>query len=385
MLDEPSTWLSQETPQDNLSSVHPAPEGTPPLADVDAVIAAVLDVKEMDHHATPPALARYVGTLRITSAEAYARVDAVCAPLGFRPVLTVNEAGQHVFLVFLRRAHRRARSPWLHVVLLVLTVLSLLSVGAAHEAGSVETLNLLQGWPFALSLLAILGAHEMGHYLAAKAHGVRTSWPYFIPFPFNVFGTLGAFIMFREPVPNRRVLFDISAAGPLAGFVVAVPVLLLGLATSNVQPLPQNEAYMLEGNSILYASAKYALFGQWLPDAEKDVFVNQVAWAGWSGLLLTALNLIPAGQLDGGHIAYALLGERVRKLYWPLVSVMVALAFLNSVWWLLAALVVLMGKLYAPPLDGVTPLDARRRRWAYVVLVVLVLTFVPLPLRVITP
>ena len=101
--------------------------------------------------------------------------------------------------------------------------------------------------------------------------------------------------------------------------------------------------------------------------------------------MLTALNLIPAGQLDGGHIAYALLGERVRKLYWPVVSVMVALAFLNSVWWLLAALVVLLGKLYAPPLDGVTPLDARRRRWAYVVIAVLVLTFVPLPLRIVTP
>ncbi len=384
MLDEPSTWLSQETPPDALPP-EPAAQGTSPLAEVDAVIAAVLDVQAKDYHPAPPALARYTGTLRIESADAYARVDAVCAPLGLLPVLTVNDAGQHVFLIFLRRAHRKARSPWLHVVLLVLTVLSVLSVGAAHETSSGEALNLLDGWPFALSLMAILGAHEMGHYLAARVHGVRASWPYFIPFPLNVFGTLGAFIMFREPVPNRRTLFDISAAGPLAGFVVAVPVLLFGLATSDVQPLPRDGTYMLEGNSILYAGAKYVVFGEWLPGDGKDVFVNQVAWAGWSGLLLTALNLIPVGQLDGGHIAYALLGERVRKLYWPVVSVMVALAFLNSVWWLLAALVVLLGKLYAPPLDGVTPLDARRRRWAYVVIAVLVLTFVPLPLRIVTP
>lgn len=385
MLDEPSSWLSHETPQDEPPSVQPVHTGASPLTEVEAAVTAVMDIQAADYDPPPPAVARYMGTLRLDSAEAYARLDATCAPLGLRPVLTVNDAGAHVIVVFLRRAHRKARSPWLHVVLLILTVLSVLSVGAAHEANTSESLNLLKGWPFALSLMAILGAHEMGHYLAAKRHGVRASWPYFIPFPLNVFGTLGAFIMFREPVPNRRILFDISAAGPLAGFAVAVPLLLFGLATSDVQPLPQNEAYMLEGNSILYASAKYAIFGEWLPDGEKDVFVNQVAWAGWSGLLLTALNLIPAGQLDGGHIAYALLGERVRKLYWPLVSVMVALAFFNSVWWLLAALVVLMGKLYAPPLDGVTPLDVHRRRWAYVVIAVLVLTFVPLPLRIVTP
>ncbi len=385
MFDEPSAWLFQQTSQHTSPSTPPGAKDDASLAEVDAAVAAVMEVQTADYDPPNPAIARYVGVLRVESAQAYAQLDAVCAPLGLRPVLTVDADGAHVVLLFLRRAHRKARSPWLHVVLLLLTVLSVLSVGAAHEAGADESLNLLKGWPFALSLLAILGAHEMGHYLAARVHGVRASWPYFVPFPFNVFGTLGAFILFHEPVPNRRVLLDISVAGPLAGFVVAVPLLFLGLATSEVQPLPQEGAYMVEGNSILYVGAKYLVFGRWLPDGERDVFVNQVAWAGWSGLLLTALNLIPAGQLDGGHIAYALLGERARRLYWPLVSVMVALALLNAVWWLLAALVVLMGKFYAPPLDSVTPLDARRRRWAYVAMAVLVLTFVPLPLRVVTP
>lgn len=386
MLNEPSAFLTGDSPVAEQAEAQYPPRDSI-FDQIETLVSAVFDIYTVDYDPMPPAVVRYGGRLRVDSEQAYAQLDEQFKALDCHIAMRTDDQGQHVILALKGRVQAPERPLWPHVLLFMLTLLSLLFVGAMQAAGNrgSESLFLLDGWPFAVSMMLILGAHEFGHYITARRHGLNVSLPYFIPFPLHVFGTLGAFILFREPTPNRKVMFDVGVAGPLAGLVVALPVLLLGLMTSEIKPLPQDEDYMIEGDSILYATAKYWVFGEFLPnDDDEDVFVNQVAWAGWSGLLLTALNLIPAGQLDGGHIMYTLLGERARQLYWPMVAVFVALSLLSSVWWLLTFLFLMFGRFYAVPLDNVTPLDSRRRRLAYLAFVIFVLIFVPLPLRMVT-
>jgi len=167
--------------------------------------------------------------------------------------------------------------------------------------------ELRTGWVFSVPLMAILLAHEFGHFFAGKYHRVDVSPPYFIPVPFFLLGTLGAVIQIRERIRSRNALLDIGAAGPLAGMAVALPVVIYGLATSPVQPLPDGP-YILEGRSLLYLGLLSALKGP-IPEGY-DVMLTPTALAGWAGLLVTMINLLPFGQLDGGHVAYALLGRR---------------------------------------------------------------------------
>src|SRR5689334_11257716 len=156
--------------------------------------------------------------------------------------------------------------------------------------------------------MGILLCHELGHYVTGRRRGVEISLPYFIPMPPLVtFGTLGAVIRMRKPIADRDALFDVGAAGPVAGLVVAIPLLVVGLMLSPVRPPKPDD--MIEGNSILYALRKYAVFGRWLPSDGVDVDLHPMAFAGWVGLLITMINLMPVGQLDGGHVARAALGE----------------------------------------------------------------------------
>jgi len=162
---------------------------------------------------------------------------------------------------------------------------------------------------FAATLMTILLCHELGHYVVGRRRGVDISLPYFIPFlPQVSFGTFGAVIGMRRPIADRDALFDVGAAGPVAGLVVAIPLLVVGLSLSEIGP-PGKEN-VIEGNSILYALVKYAMFGRWLPGDGVDVNLHPMAFAAWVGLLVTAINLMPIGQLDGGHVARAALGER---------------------------------------------------------------------------
>ena len=168
--------------------------------------------------------------------------------------------------------------------------------------------------------------------------------------------------------------------------IVAIPVLLLGLSMSQIQPLPVNQAYSMEGNSLLYLLLKYAVFGRWLPAGGVDVFIHPVAFAGWAGLLVTSLNLIPAGQLDGGHVLYSLVGTRAQRLTWPIILILLGLGLVVWPGWLLwAGLVFLFGKGHPGPLDRITRLDTRRKVVAVVVLLVLILTFTPVPLTLVFP
>jgi membrane-associated protease RseP (regulator of RpoE activity) len=218
---------------------------------------------------------------------------------------------------------------------------------------------------------------------------------------------MGAFIQLKEPPKNKRILLDIGIAGPLAGLLVAIPVLLFGLSLSVVDRLPlvMDRAVSLEGNSILYLLAKYIVFGQWLPTPGEygglnpliywiryfftgspmpfggtDVLLHPIAWAGWAGLLVTALNLIPAGQLDGGHILYALFGKRSRIVLPFVLVALVALGTVWSGWWLWALLLFFLGRVHAEPLDQITTLDPNRRALAVFGLFVFILVFTPVPL-----
>ena len=208
----------------------------------------------------------------------------------------------------------RPRRLLLHAGLFLATFITTTAAGAilAHSHAGVEgwdaVFPIADGLSYSLPLMLILLSHELGHFIVARLHGVDASLPYFIPLPptFGL-GTMGAVIGMRNVTSDRKKLIDIGAAGPLAGLLVAVPVILYGLHRSHVAPLVPGG--MQEGNSLLYAFLKHAATGAWLPDSKRDVFLNPTAWAGWVGLLVTMINLIPIGQLDGGHIATAYFGN----------------------------------------------------------------------------
>ena len=309
---------------------------------------------------------------------------------GYTPLIRQGEAPPNPYIVALPHVFEAKPQRWqINLLLFLLTILSTLFVGASNsslpaEGGLATARWLLTGWPFSLSMLLILGAHELGHYFAARYHKVDASLPYFIPFP-TIIGTMGAVIIQREPSKNKRVLMDVGAAGPLAGLVFAIPILFIGLATSSVGALPTG-AYMLEGNSLLYALAKITIFGEFLPANGIDVSLNQVAWAGWAGLLVTAINLMPIGQLDGGHMAYVLFGNAAQKFRWPfLIGLALLSAFVNGGWWLWIGLLWFFGNSHATPLDDVTPLDPRRRNIAIFCLLLFFILFVPSPITSVLP
>jgi membrane-associated protease RseP (regulator of RpoE activity) len=225
--------------------------------------------------------------------------------------------------------HRRNTQWGLPVLLMALTFASTLYVGAGmvlgRPPGSFE--ELLTGWVFSVPLMAILMAHEFGHFFAGRYHRVDVSPPYFIPVPFFLLGTLGAVIQIRERIRSRNALLDIGAAGPLAGMVVALPVVIYGIATSPVEALP-DAPYLLEGRSLLYLGLLNWLKGPIPPGY--DIMLTPTALAGWAGLLVTMINLLPFGQLDGGHVAYALLGERQDQLSRKLLRSLPVLALVVS-------------------------------------------------------
>lgn len=376
------------------------------------IVAQVMAVADTEYGGADNAyVVRFRGQLTRDSMEAYAQVAEQFRPLGYTPLFR-KEGGHHLVLAVAGVISPAPSPAWVNGLMLGLTVLSMLFAGGAYGyTGPVpESLGdwiriMLGGWPFLVGLMGILGAHELGHYFAARRHKVAVTLPYFIPFPWSPFGTMGAFIQLKAPPTNRRVLLDIGVAGPLAGFVVAVPVLLIGLWTSPVHVVPPGQVSGFEGNSVLYLAFKYLVFGQMLPAPADtgglaywlfmlrfwftgqfsaaggtDVYLNQVAWAGWAGLLVTGLNLIPAGQLDGGHALYVLIGRRARQVIPFILAVLIGLGFFWNGWWLWAALIFFLGRTHAEPLDQITELDPVRRLVALGALVLFLLVITPIPL-----
>jgi membrane-associated protease RseP (regulator of RpoE activity) len=346
-----------------------------------------------------PEAIRLRGHLQVPSDQAFPTIADRLRELGYTAHLRHDPEQNLDELLAMPGVSPQVGRPRLqiHALLFGATVLTTLYVGAGMvEARPPDDLwwplfNFWKGWPFSLSLLSILLAHELGHYFTSRRHGVPASLPYFVPLPIpdflgNVLGTMGAVIVMKGRVTNRRVMLDIGSAGPLIGLVVAIPVLLIGLSLSQVQSLPVDQAYSMEGNSLLYLLLKYAIFGRWLPGGGEDVFIHPVAFAGWAGLLVTSFNLIPTGQLDGGHVLYSLLGERARLLTWPIILILAGLGLIVwPGWFLWAGLVFLFGQRHPGPLDRITQLDTKRKILAVAVLAVFVLTFTPMPLTFVFP
>ncbi len=346
------------------------------------------DVFVVKEHQARGLTLRWGGELLIEPARALPIIEGRFKPYGFTPFLRREANLTWIEAVPLANVVAASR-PGLNLALFLLTVLSTLFAGGLW-AGSLpfitfdplrEPMRLLDGAPFAFTLLAILGTHEFGHYFTARFYGASVSLPYFIPAPPPLpFGTLGAVIVMRSPARDRNSLFDIAVAGPLAGLVVAVPALWLGLSWSRVAPVPQDA--MSFGDSILMRLVTYLVLGR-IPDG-MDVFVHPVALAGWVGLFVTALNLFPVGQLDGGRIAYALFGARHRQVSIATFFGLLALgAVFRSVNWVVfAALVALLvGFHHAPPLDDLTPLSPRRYAVGVFCLILLVLLIPPVPIQ----
>jgi len=321
------------------------------------------------------------GRLLVPSEDAYDLVAERFRALGHVALFRKIDADDVVLAVPGELPSSRGRVV-LAVALFVATFASVLVTGALNEQQAGQDFNPLSGWPFAVSLLGILVAHEMGHYLMARHLGVPSSPPFFIPLPLSLFGTMGAVMQMKAPPRNRRALLAVAVAGPLAGLAVAVPVLVIGLLLSPVLPIPPGGAAIQEGNSLLYAGLKLLLFGRFLPSGGMDVLLHPVAWAGWAGLLVTGLNLMPAGQLDGGHVAYVLLGRRARHLTWLMVVALLALSVLWTGWLIWAGLVFIFGQAHAVPLDDITPPRARERALAAFALLVFALVFVPAPMHI---
>lgn len=361
-------------------------------------------------------LARYQGQLLgDDSAAAYDLLAENLAPYALIPLFQV-ESGKQVVILVHEAPVPPTTSPSRNLLFFIATLVSVLFTGAVFETTLPESVSFMvlaqdalvhlwRGFPFALSLLSILLAHEFGHYLMGRYHKTNVSLPFFLPLPYplSILGTLGAFIQMKERPRNKRTLFDIGIAGPLAGLVVAIPVLLYGLSLSKLAPL--SGTGMLEGNSILYLLAKFAVFRRWLPEplsyqglppflywvrylftsypsplGGMDVQVHNVAWAGWAGLLVTSLNLIPVGTLDGGHILYAVFGDKAKKIAPSIFIALLVLGFFWQGWWLWAAMLYFLGRVHAAPLDQITELDPKRRRLAVLVLIVFILVFIPVPL-----
>jgi membrane-associated protease RseP (regulator of RpoE activity) len=361
-------------------------------------------------------IARYRG--HIISEDTVAAYDQLSDSLKnfeITPLFRLDKGQQVIYLVPRKPDPKPARVS-VNIILFILTVLSVLYVGQ-QPVGEMpnDTLGqilffakaLLSGWPYALSLMSILLAHEFGHYLMSRYHKTPATLPYFIPLPIAPLGTMGAAIVMQGTPKNKRVLFDIGVAGPLAGILVALPVLFIGLSLSHLDIIRPVSGMYQEGNSLLYLLAKYLTFGKllpapaslgdvtpfmyWLkyfftgrpyPIGATDVLISPVAFAGWAGLLVTALNLIPAGTLDGGHVVYSWFGERAAKAFPYIFVALIALGIFWNGWWIWAVLLLWLGRVHAEPLDQITPLDLNRRAIAALVILLFILTFSPVPFAV---
>lgn len=351
----------------------------------------VYDVK-WDSHATAFFCTVYIETLESKFNDLRAEIDRE----GYVPLLRY-EGGEHVIYVT-NKPKLKFRSAKLNVILLIATILTTMFAGSEMYVGYESAppvidsiinprylfLGLLS---FTVPLLFILGVHELSHYYMAKKHGIKASLPFFIPAP-GMIGTYGAFINIREPIPNRKALFDIGVAGPIASFLASIPVILIGLFFMNRYPavFPESGGFaIIFGQSFgILPNITFPLlytFLSYLVPTIEGVVIHPTAFAGWVGLLVTAMNLLPAGQLDGGHVASAVLGKKCKYASYAAIGFMLLLGlnYYNG-WLIFALLIMFLGVSHPPPLDDVNPLGKKRKVIASFVCVILVLSFVPIPM-----
>jgi len=315
---------------------------------------------------------------------------------GYIPMLRYIK-GEHIIYV-IKKPKKKGKPVWVNISLLIMVFITTTLTGSllyldnssifTDELTLISNIaevffleNLFYGFIlFALPLMSILFIHEMGHYYISKKHGIATSLPFFIPIPpiipsFNI-GTFGALISSRDPMPNKKALFDVGIAGPLAGFVVAVPVTIIGIINSQPAPITEPVAgEVVLGGSIFFTFLSTSILNI---SAGTSIDLSLIAFAGWVGLLITSINLLLAGQLDGGHIFRAFLGEKQKWAGWIAVFIMVFTG-----WFFFAIIIMfMMGMQHPPPLNDATPLDIRRKLLFFVALIILIICYIPYPIYI---
>jgi membrane-associated protease RseP (regulator of RpoE activity) len=321
---------------------------------------------------------RFSGRLLVEPSRALTLLTDRLAPHGYYPLIRSEE---EIGVFRVQPPQRQSGSGrWVNILLFLTTLVTTMFVGATNRGADPLTnpWELVLGLPFAVTLLSILGVHELGHYFTARRYGITVTLPYFIPAPIGL-GTFGAFIKMKSPVTNRKALFDVGIAGPLAGLCVALPAIVVGLSWSELVPEgPAGHGGIILGTPLVFSLLQWLTLGP-IPQGA-DVLLHPVAFAGWIGLFVTALNLLPIGQLDGGHMAYALMGRQHRKV--AIITLLALVGMGIAFWpgWLFwASLSLILGLRHPPPLNDLTPLDERRRLVAFASLLLLLSLITPSP------
>lgn len=244
------------------------------------------------------------------------------------------------------------------------------------------TTYLINGSSYAICIMTILLAHEMGHFIMCRKYRVNATWPFFLPMPLPPFGTFGAVIKMKGYIPDKRALFDIGAAGPIGGLIFAIPITIIGLSLSEVHPIPKDStSYLGLGEPMLFSFFAKMMIGE--VSEGFDIVLSPVAFAGWAGLFVTALNLLPIGQLDGGHIIYALLGKYSGIVYKAGIGAFcIFTLFVYPGWIIFAVMLLLFGFKHPPPADPFTQLDFKRKCIGVLMLIIFLISFTPIPLKI---
>ena len=313
---------------------------------------------------------------------------------GYIPMLRYDK-GEHIIYI-VKKPKKKERSIWINISLLIAVIITTILTGSILHIGysdiwSIPNItdvininNLFYGAVlFSLPLMSILLVHEMGHYFISKKHGISTSLPYFLPIPpilpsFNI-GTFGALIHSRDPMPNKKALFDVGLAGPLAGFLIAIPITAIGIYTAKIVPILSLDQ-LPSGQAVFSPSFLIDILSRLILDIPEGftIDMNPILFAGWVGLLLTSINLLPAGQLDGGHIFRAFLGEKQKYAGWIAIFIMILTG-----WWFFAFIIIfMMGMMHPPPLNDDTEIDIKRKMLFFVALAILILCYIPFPIYV---
>jgi membrane-associated protease RseP (regulator of RpoE activity) len=337
---------------------------------------------------TTRAAISFRGHLAMDESEGYALLRDRFAALGYTPLLYRQGEYEIVTAIPVVFGEARPKRWWINLVLFLLTIASTTLMGALLEQNDIspevllrmlrEPQLILAGLPASLTIMGILGVHELAHYFAARVHGLDSSLPYFIPFPFGLIGTMGAIIRMRKPFEDRNSLFDVGAAGPLAGILVALPLFFVGLMTSPA--LPPQPGSMPLGTPLLIRWMEDLVYVLRDIPQEYDIYVNSWTFTAWFALFVSGLNLLPIGQLDGGHVAYAVLGDKTRILSIVVLAIISILGILLwPGWYTWMFFIFLSGWLHPPPLNGLAPLSRGRKIVGIFVFALMVLLFTPSP------
>jgi membrane-associated protease RseP (regulator of RpoE activity) len=323
-----------------------------------------------------------------TLEEKFDSLRRVLSEKGYIPMLRREKGEDKIYII--QKPKVKRKPIWVNIVLLIATIFTTtlagsiqwIGINGASWAEMISPHYLWDGFVFfSIPLLSILGVHEMGHYFASRRHNLEASLPYFIPLPPPfILGTFGAIISTREPIPDRKTLLDVGVSGPICGFLVAIPVSLIGLFF-----MQQNPILMISQDGGL--TIVFPLFLQWLSGfftISPDSVIHPTMFAGWVGIFLTAVNLLPIGQLDGGHVARALLKDKHKYFSWIVVAAILGLGLIYYTGWLMFAFIILflIGTRHQPPLNEVSPLDTKRIFIGVLALVIFVISFAPIPFSV---